>query len=127
MTMRYDARPQPPANPSRSCLLLAAEVQDTCWWPATTWNGCRRLLSDACDTLMRPHAALAGAITALQFQDMASQLIDHTTSAARLRRPPGARRLGRRRGRRIGRGRGAAAAPQPRDPGRDGRRLDRAF
>ena len=34
---------------------------------------------------------MAGAVNALQFQDMASQLIAHTTPApAQLRRPPGA-------------------------------------
>jgi hypothetical protein len=64
-------------------------------------------------TLREAMQHLAGAITALQFQDMASQLVDHTKAAAQLRRPPGARRHGRRRRRRAAVVEAAPLRPNP--------------
>ncbi len=88
-------------------LLAAAELQDSLMVATNDLNRLQRLLTDATETLMghfygasseitqlsrlaaqhpelpesHLHATmghLAGAVTALQFQDMASQLIDHT-------------------------------------------------
>jgi hypothetical protein len=80
-------------------LLLAAEVQDHLLTASNDLDRLHTLLADACDTLsasffganasvesLRTHADgvqeltqhLGRAITALQFQDMASQLIAHT-------------------------------------------------
>jgi hypothetical protein len=89
-------------------LLAAADLQDDLMTASNDLERLQRLLSDACDSLMvhfygasgelqtllhdgavRPeveapqlHKAMehmAGAITAMQFQDMASQLINHTS------------------------------------------------
>ncbi len=88
-------------------LMAAADLQDHLMTASNDLDRLQTLLSDACDTLMqRFHGAsehlramraqpqhatedeeaafndlmqnLAGAVTALQFQDMASQLINHT-------------------------------------------------
>jgi hypothetical protein len=93
-------------------LLAAADMQDDLMVASNDMERLQRLLGDACDALivhfygatgemkrllrkaaLRPeidthelHTAMehmAGAITALQFQDMASQLIDHTTRRLR--------------------------------------------
>ncbi len=89
-------------------LLAAADLQDHLMVASNDLDRLQRLLSDACDALMvhfygasgslktllhgaashpevdlgELHSAmehLAGAITAMQFQDMSSQLIAHTT------------------------------------------------
>jgi len=87
-------------------LEAAADLQDHLMTASNDLDRLQTLLSDACDTLMQrfygaseqirllrshPHGAeeseevisgvmqdLGGAVTALQFQDMASQLIHHT-------------------------------------------------
>ena len=84
-------------------LLAAADLQDNLMTTAHDLDRLQTLLDDACDTLaqsfhgaceqlteQRPHVVsgtapldalaqkLGGAVTALQFQDMASQLIQHT-------------------------------------------------
>lgn len=87
-------------------LMAAADLQDHLMTASNDLDRLQTLLSDACDTLMqRFHGAaqhlnqlrqqgvviadddgalddlmqnLGGAVTALQFQDMASQLINHT-------------------------------------------------
>jgi len=87
-------------------LMAAADLQDHLMTASNDLDRLQTLLSDACDTLMQrfhgasqhistlraqPLAAndsdavfndvmqnLGGAVTALQFQDMASQLINHT-------------------------------------------------
>ncbi len=93
-------------------LATAADLQDHLMVASNDMERLQRLLSDACTSLMthfygasgelktllhsaqaypelpgQPlHGALqhmAGAITAMQFQDMASQLIDHTTRRLR--------------------------------------------
>jgi hypothetical protein len=92
-------------------LLAAADLQDHLLVASNDLERLQRLLSDACDSLLvhfygasgelkallhaaardkadRPqlHAAMehmAGAITAMQFQDMASQLVEHTTRRLR--------------------------------------------
>lgn len=96
--------PEPPALP----LLVAADLQDHLMVASNDLDRLQRLLEDASETLMghfygaagelktllhaashvtqapdsnRLHAAmehLAGAITAMQFQDLASQLVSHT-------------------------------------------------
>ncbi len=105
-----DAPPEP--LPGGIGLLAAAELQDHLMVAGNDMDRLQRLLSDACDSLMHHfygatgelkallhqaaahpeingdqlHSAMqhmAGAITAMQFQDMASQLIAHT--AKRLR------------------------------------------
>ena len=105
-----DAPPEPP--PGGIGLLAAAELQDHLMVAGNDMDRLQRLLSDACDALLTHfygatgelkqllHSAaahpeingnelhnamqhMAGAITAMQFQDMASQLITHT--ARRLR------------------------------------------
>lgn len=85
-------------------LPVAAELQDDLMAATNDLDRLQTLLSDACDTLLVGFAAandhmadfdnteaglklkaqLADAVTALQFQDMASQLIAHTNK--RLRR-----------------------------------------
>jgi hypothetical protein len=93
-------------------LLAAADLQDHLMVASNDLERLQRLLADACDSLMlhfqgasselrpllddgaeRPAAApqqlnrvmhhMAGAITAMQFQDMASQLVAHTTKRLR--------------------------------------------
>jgi len=93
-------------------LLTAADLQDDLMVASNDMDRLQRLLGDACDSLLahfygattelksllhqaalRPdvdtpelHAAMqhmASAITAMQFQDMASQLVDHTTRRLR--------------------------------------------
>jgi len=96
------------APPAAGALPLeaAVDVQDHLMTASMDLDRLQTLLSDACDTLMQrfygaseqirilrshPHAPeeseevfmgvmqdLGGAVTALQFQDMASQLINHT-------------------------------------------------
>ena len=96
------------APPAAGALPLeaAADLQDHLMTASMDLDRLQTLLSDACDTLMQrfygaseqirtlrshPHAPeeseevfsgvmqdLGGAVTALQFQDMASQLINHT-------------------------------------------------
>jgi uncharacterized protein involved in copper resistance len=93
-------------------LLAAADLQDNLLVASHDLERLQRLLSDACDALLShfhgattelksllhdgaPHPELdshqlhtamehmAGAITALQFQDLASQLVHHTTKRLR--------------------------------------------
>jgi len=93
-------------------LATAADLQDHLMVASNDMERLQRLLGDACESLMTHfygatgelkhllHAAaahpeipgdqlhnamqhMAGAITAMQFQDMASQLIDHTTRRLR--------------------------------------------
>jgi hypothetical protein len=87
-------------------LMAAADLQDHLMTASMDLDRLQTLLADACDTLMQrfcgasehikalranPHTVeesdavfadvmqhLAGAVTALQFQDMASQLVNHT-------------------------------------------------
>jgi hypothetical protein len=88
--------PTPAAEPMP--LLVAAEMQDHLLVASNDLDRLQTLLSDACDTLAASFFGarasadalacgaeaselvqhLGRAITALQFQDMASQLIDHT-------------------------------------------------
>lgn len=101
----------PPDGPAFS-LLAAADLQDDLMVASNDLERLQRLLSDACDSLMghfygangelremlhqaaaqtqdsapQLHKAMqhmAGAITAMQFQDMASQLVDHTSRRLR--------------------------------------------
>lgn len=100
----------PPA-PAGLALLAAADLQDHLMSATNDLERLQTLLADACDTLMqrfygaseqirtlreRPHSGeesdqvfsgvmqdLGGAVTALQFQDMASQLIHHTNRRLR--------------------------------------------
>jgi hypothetical protein len=100
-----DASATPPQIVGIS-LEAAVDVQDHLMTSSNDLDRLQTLLSDACDTLMQrfygaseqirqlrthPHSAqeseevfsgvmrdLGGAVTALQFQDMASQLITHT-------------------------------------------------
>ncbi len=91
-------------------LLVAADLQDNLMTATHDLDRLQTLLADACDALLRgfhgaveviqPHVAatpdtqsrdalegvnrhLGGAITALQFQDMAAQLIAHTSQRLR--------------------------------------------
>jgi hypothetical protein len=102
----------PPDMSVGMTLLAAADLQDHLMVASNDLERLQRLLSDACDSLMvhfygasgelktllhdgavRPdveapqlHKAMehmAGAITAMQFQDMASQLVAHTTKRLR--------------------------------------------
>lgn len=100
------AAPERPEIP----LLLAAELQDHLMTASNDLDRLHRLLTDACDSLMagfhgaaeRLHGALDDdtlaadeaalrdalvvlrkAVTALQFQDLASQLIHHTNKRLR--------------------------------------------
>jgi hypothetical protein len=107
-----NAAPEPPEaalGPGLS-LAVASDVQDHLLVASNDLERLHTLLSDACDTLMarfteacshidglmqspggdnRPEAYqrlmqdLGGAVTALQFQDMASQLITHTNHRLR--------------------------------------------
>ena len=101
-----------PGSGAGMTLLAAADLQDHLMVASNDLERLQRLLSDACDSLMlhfhgangelrtllddgaeRPAAApaqlgkvmqhMAGAITAMQFQDMASQLVAHTTKRLR--------------------------------------------
>jgi hypothetical protein len=114
--------------------MVVAELQDSLMMVMHDLSRLEGLLSHTMDNLMLrfdaanqelSHASLASlpaledvrstlrsAVTELQFQDMASQLIVHTTKVLR-----GGRAL-----RRDG-----ARAPQPGDAERDGRRLHRTF
>ncbi len=95
-----------PSTAVQMPLLAAADLQDHLMTASHDLDRLQTLLSDACDTLMQrfhgasenirtlrshPHTEndsdavfsdvmqdLGGAVTALQFQDMASQLINHT-------------------------------------------------
>jgi hypothetical protein len=93
-------------------LLAAADLQDDLMVTSNDMDRLQRLLSDACDSLLmhfygasgelkqllhrtalhpeiqadelhRAMEHLAGAITAMQFQDMASQLVTHSTRRLR--------------------------------------------
>jgi hypothetical protein len=93
-------------------LLAAADLQDHLMVASNDMDRLQGLLGDACDSLMthfygasgelktllqrvaehpgieapelhRAMQHMAGAITAMQFQDMASQLVDHTTRRLR--------------------------------------------
>ena len=101
-----------PAPDGNLPLLAAADLQDHLMVASNDLDRLQRLLSDACDALLGHfygasgelkallhHAArapevdtgklhqamehMAGAITAMQFQDMASQLVHHTTRRLR--------------------------------------------
>lgn len=100
-----------PAPDNGLPLLAAADLQDDLMVASNDLERLQRLLSDACDSLLvhfygasgelkallhgqgetpaelaKVHAAMehiAGAITAMQFQDMASQLVAHTTRRLR--------------------------------------------
>ena len=98
-----DAQEQLDESPALP-LLAAAELQDHLMTASNDLDRLQTLLSDACDTLMHRFCGasdqvralmgdkeiadlaacndliqhLGGAVTALQFQDMASQLIHHT-------------------------------------------------
>ena len=96
-----------PAPDGSMPLALAAELQDHLMVASNDLDRLQRLLGDACDSLLvhfygasselkalhQEHADLrplvialdhlAGAITAMQFQDMASQLVAHTSRRLR--------------------------------------------
>lgn len=97
MNDAHEQHDESPAFP----LLAAAELQDHLMTASNDLDRLQTLLSDACDTLMQRFCGasdqvralmsdkdaavvddlmqqLGGAVTALQFQDMASQLIHHT-------------------------------------------------
>ncbi len=109
MLAQEDPAPPPDGNMP---LLAAADLQDHLMVASNDLERLQRLLSDACDSLLghfygasgelrellhdtaaRPevdapqlHKAMqhmAGAITAMQFQDMASQLVAHTSKRLR--------------------------------------------
>ncbi len=102
----------PPPDNGVMNLLAAADLQDHLMVASNDLERLQRLLSDACDSLMEHfygasgelrtllHVAapqvgleapqlhkamehMAGAITAMQFQDMASQLVTHTSKRLR--------------------------------------------
>ena len=102
----------PPQDSCAMSLLAAADLQDHLMVASNDLERLQRLLSDACDSLMdhfygasgelrtllddgairatvatpQLHKAMehmAGAITAMQFQDMASQLVTHTSKRLR--------------------------------------------
>lgn len=97
-----------PSDPAPVPLLWAADLQDHLMTAGHDLDRLQRLLAESCDALLeRFHAAvgqvealaaapgadaqalrglrteLGGAVTALQFQDMASQLIAHTNQRLR--------------------------------------------
>jgi hypothetical protein len=103
--------PAPPDGAGMD-LLAAADLQDHLMVASNDLERLQRLLSDACDSLLghfhgasgelntllheaarepqvdnpqlhKAMAHMAGAITAMQFQDMASQLVAHTTRRLR--------------------------------------------
>ncbi len=95
----HSPSPDPSAGAEHIGLMLAAEVQDHLLTASNDLDRLQTLLSDACTTLsdsffsasadieeltagvdamQQVKLHLAKAITALQFQDMASQLITHT-------------------------------------------------
>ncbi len=94
------------APPGAMNLLAAADLQDHLMVASNDLERLQRLLSDACDSLMghfygasgelrtllgergtpqldKAMQHMAGAITAMQFQDMASQLVAHTSKRLR--------------------------------------------
>jgi hypothetical protein len=89
----------PPPHDGALALLAAAELQDHLMIASNDLERLQRLLDDASNSLMghftgarqliesadveQARQTLGGAITALQFQDMASQLIAHTTRRLR--------------------------------------------
>jgi hypothetical protein len=102
----------PPPAGSAMSLLAAADLQDHLMVASNDLERLQSLLSDACDALMehfygasgelrgllhgaasqaqpdapqlhKAMAHMAGAITAMQFQDMASQLVTHTSKRLR--------------------------------------------
>jgi hypothetical protein len=89
----------PQAGSTPPGLLAAAELQDHLMVVSNDLDRLRRLLDDASESLMshftqandclasgdvqQAHRTIGGAITALQFQDMASQLITHTSKRLR--------------------------------------------
>lgn len=110
--MLMQEAPDPAPDGGGLPLLAAADLQDDLMVAGNDLDRLQRLLSGACDALLghfygatgeleqllhgaaaqpgvdarQLHQAmehLAGAITAMQFQDMASQLVDHTTRRLR--------------------------------------------
>lgn len=95
--LAQDASPPPPG--SGLPLLAAADLQDHLMVASNDLERLQRLLDDASQALMghfttatghvdagslhEARRAIGGAITALQFQDMASQLIAHTSRRLR--------------------------------------------
>ncbi len=89
----------PHSGAAPPALLAAAELQDHLMVISNDLDRLRRLLDDASESLMshftqandclangdvqQAHRTIGGAITALQFQDMASQLIVHTSKRLR--------------------------------------------
>ncbi|HZF81615.1 MAG TPA: hypothetical protein VEZ89_17695 [Rubrivivax sp.] len=96
-----DASNMPYASPDGQAmpLLAAADLQDTLMVASNDLERLQRLLDDASQSLMghftqatshiesgaltQARQNIGGAITALQFQDMASQLITHTSRRLR--------------------------------------------
>lgn len=110
--MLMNETPEPPDEPGMVPLLAAAELQDHLMTVTNDLERLQRLLDDAgealsmhffsasslvnglmrnteqlaegqSETLTKVLADIAGAITALQFQDMATQLIAHTSQRLR--------------------------------------------
>lgn len=89
----------PPPDAAGLPLLVAADLQDNLMVASNDLERLQRLLDDASEALMghftqatglmqageldEARRTIAGAITALQFQDMASQLITHTSRRLR--------------------------------------------
>jgi hypothetical protein len=88
--MLMDETPPAESEPSLP-LLMAAELQDHLMTASNDLERLEGLLADACDGLMMRFTSeltpvlqnLGAAVTALQFQDMASQLIHHTNRRLR--------------------------------------------